>query len=90
MDRTHHDDNLETPQREVPAGMEMDNRMMWAMVACCLAIPVVLILGAVAGTGLIGTGGWILLVAGALAVAFVIARKRVVGFHRRSWSDGDD
>ena len=89
MDRTHHDDNLETPQREVPAGMEMDNRMMWAMVACCLAIPVVLILGAVAGTGLLGAGGWIL-VAGALAVALVIARQRVVGSHRRSRSHGDD
>ena len=89
MDRTHHDDNAEAPERGVPAGMGMDNRMMWAMIACCLTIPVVLILGAVAGTGLLGAGGWIL-VAGALVVALVIARQRVVGSHRRSRSHGDD
>jgi hypothetical protein len=90
MDRTHHDDNFEAPERGVPAGMEMDNRMMWAMVACCLAIPAALILGAIAGGGLIGAGGWLLLAAGALAVALVIARKRVVGSHRRSRSDVGD
>jgi hypothetical protein len=60
-------------------------RAMWAMMlGCCLAIPLALIVGGVSAGGLAGARPWLLAIAGALAIALVIAHRASRGPHCES------
>jgi cytosine/uracil/thiamine/allantoin permease len=53
---------------------------MWLMMlGCCFAIPLALIIGGVTAGGLAGAQPWLLAIAGALAIAFVIAHRATSG-----------
>lgn len=86
-----HSDRHDEPGSGDPAGTGTDSSLMWAMIACCLAIPVLLILGVVTGAGFMGAGGWVIVLAGAavVTVMLLIARQRAVG-SRRGSSWGSD
>lgn len=84
-DHTSRDNTATGPPRALHDQGAHGGRAMWVMMlGCCLAIPLALIVGGVTAGGLAGAKPWLLALAGALAVALVIAHRASSGPHCES------